>query len=314
MKKFIIVFITLILTFTLSACSAKASTNPDENSTIEESTLLTPEVDVTSDENEIDISIFPEVKPSSENLNIYRNEVSKRISSLGEKDSFFSNEEWSVISKSTWLNGEKYRHKSYISKYSSLYDEITKYYLPVVFRDGNLLIMWYTTESGSVLFEKVDGVGSIRGGNYGGELHHDTSSEEIISSTVTKTVTYTQETGKVKVYQFGKIVDEFSVLENSIYCGFSSFEGYIFRNGTDIYSLKAIDTYGGDGTVVSIAHNVKYVIDADYYFGSDPWCQPLFLMEDGSIKCYIGWNGDKDAAPDDISHLCDLQYEGSYDK
>lgn len=269
--------------------------------------------DITDTGEEIDISIFPELDTSSEKgLELYRKEVEKRLSDLGEDDTFITDKEWEAISGSEWLTDCKYNHNTYFTTFSELYEETSAYYYPVVFRDGSQLILWYTSESGSLIFEKITGMGSI-GSNYGGEVHYNDSDEDVISSKTNYTTTYVQETGEVKVYEFGKQTDSYSVPKNSVYCGFSYFEGYIFRNGTDVYSLNAVDTHNVDGSVVCIAHNVKYVVDADYYYGSDPWCQPLFLMADGSIKAYIGWEGNQDS-PDDVSHLCDLQYEGSWDK
>lgn len=297
MKKIISLVIILVIASTaLCSCGKDTQTNSSGAS------------------EKIDISIFPEVETIAENLDIYREEVSKRLASLGEDESFISDKEWEAISNSEWLTDSKYRHNAYFTTFNESYEETSEYYYPVLFREGNQLILWYTTESGSLLFEKIHGYGNL-GGNYGGEVHHDTSeNEETISSKTEYTVTYAQETGEVKVWKFGKIAETFTgVPQGSIYCGFSTFEGFIFRNGTDVYSLSAVDTWNADGSVVCIAHNVKYVIDADYYYGSDPWCQPLFLMTDGSIKCYIGWEGNQDT-PDSTTHLCDLQYEGSWDK
>ena len=300
-KTLIIVSLVLVIVATLYGCIAsRADTNSDTS---------TPAV-----EEKIDLSIFPEVEACHENLDIYREEVSKRLASLGEDDAFISDAEWEAISESEWFTETKFRHNAYFTTFSKLYEETSAYYYPVVFRDGSQLILWYTTEYGSLHFERIYGYAGIRS-NYGGEVHYDISDdEEIINQEVEYTLTYTQETGEVKVWKFGTVVDNYSVPKNSVYCGFSYFEGYIFRNGTDVYSLNAIDTHTTDGSVKCIAHNVQYVIDADYYYGSDPWCQPLFQMTDGSIKCYIGWMSDENVSPDDPSHLCDLQYEGSWDK
>ena len=310
MKKLISFVIILVIVATaFYGCSSNTVQSTEEN------TNTTSNVSqLSTDKKEIDISIYPEVKASSENINVYRQEVSKRFASLGENESFITDEDWEAISTSEWLTDSKYRHDIYFATISKMFQETSKYYYPVVYRDSNMLFLWYTTETGSLHFEKIHGYGLPAGGNYGGQVHIDISDEEIITSKYGYTTTYVQETGEFKVRQFGEVVDRYSVPKDSVYCGFSYFEGYIFRNGTDVYALNAVDTHTTDGSVECIAHDVKYVVDADYYFGSDPWCQPLLLMNDGSLKCYVGWEGDENAAPDDTSHLCDLQFEGSYDK
>lgn len=279
-------------------------------------TSKTANVDKTSNtsyQEEIDISIFKEVETSSENVDIYRKEVNSRLDSLKEDESFINDEDWDAISNSEWLTDSKYRHNAYFTTFNELYEETYEYYYPVVFRDGHQLILWYTTESGYLGHVRLFGVGTLPGS--GTQIHYNSSShEEILKSEANYTVTYAKETGEVKVWEFGEVFATFTgIPANSEYCGFSRFEGYIFRSGTDVYSLNAIDTHNADGSVVCIAHNVQYVIDADYYYGSDPWCQPLFIMTDGSVKAYIGWEGDQDT-PDSTTHLCDLQYEGSWDK
>lgn len=268
--------------------------------------------DTTYVSNEIDISVFTEVETSSENISVYRDEVSKRLESLEKGKDFITDQEWAAISSEWDMSQNLYRHQSYFTTFDKLYEETSKYYYPVVFRDGNDLVMWYTSDSGSLLFKGV--YGNWNSSNYGGSTHCDYTTEFISSSSESEyALTYSQETGKMTFWKLGKEISNYSVPAGSVYCGFSDFEGYIFRSGTDVYALKAEGTQNSDGKVVCIAHNVQYVIDADYYFGSDPWCQPLFLMKDGSIKAYIGWNGNQ-ASPDDESHLSELQYEGSWDK
>ena len=317
MKKLITLALLLVLaTSLLCSCTDNAPIATENNTEVGGGTAITEtNADKTdnTENKEIDLSIFPEVKASSENINVYREEVSKKITSVRENKNFITAEEWEAISNSERFAESKYRNNVYFTMFSETSGEISEFYYPVVFRDGDMLVLWYTTQSGKLKFAKLHGNGSIESNN-GIELHIDISNEEIISSKFGYATTYIQETGEFKVWQFGEVFVSYSVPKNSIYCGFSFFEGYIFRNGTDIYALNALDTYTTDGTVECIAHNVKYVIDADYYYGSGPWCQPLFIMKDGSVKCYIGWKGDKNAAPDDTSHLFDPQFEGSWDK
>lgn len=263
-------------------------------------------------EEEIDLSLFPEVDTSSEDaLETYRKEVASRLENLEEGESFFSEVEWKVISSSAeWQAEQLFRHTSTFATFDELYESVYEYYFPVVFRDGESLILWYTTKEGTVLLKGLHG--HFTSSNYVGELHFDSDSyeETVISSEVTETVTYNQETGKVTVWSFQEETTTYSLPKGAVYCGYSVFEGYIFRSGTDVYALRMWGEQPTENAVVCIAHNVKYVIDASYAFGSDPWSQPLLLMTDGTLKVYVGW-GEASDSPD---CLYDLRYEGGYDK
>ena len=133
---------------------------------------------------------------------------------------------------------------------------------------------------------------------------HTALSDQIIKSSYDCTSTYSQSTGELKIWEYGKVVKTYKLPMNSIYCGYSEFEGYIFRESGNVYSAGGISKYD----VEPIAHGVKFVIQTDYKLGSDPWCQPLFLMNDGSVKAYCSWEGD--GAPDNESRLVDIVKDG----
>jgi len=140
-------------------------------------------------------------------------------------------------------------------------------------------------------------------------LHSDgkeISGDCIMSSPHAK-VYYDPNTGIVQQWSFGKQLKEVRVPQGSVYAGHSFWEGYIFRHNTDVYSISSDFT----SQVVPIAHNVQMVLTTDYCLTSDCWSQPLFLMTDGSVKCYVGWNGDQEVL-DDISHLSDVSSDGGF--
>ena len=300
MKKTIILAIVITLLLTALCSCGKTPATPSVSST--------PTV-----QEEIDISSFREVKASSENIHVYREEVTRRTENAQGDDIFISDKDWDVI-QLYWDESDILSKGNVgIVSYSKLYKETSDYCYPVVFRDGESLIMWYTTESGSVLLEEL--YGNLRDSNFIGQAHYDLDNEnELILECHDGSATiYNQETGEVSCWSFGKKMETTNVVKGGIYCGHSHFEGYIFRLGSDVYALRT--RFFEEGKQVEcIAHNVKYVIDSSYSYGSDPWSQPLFLMNDGTVKCYVSWEGNEDAAPDDSSHLCDLQYEGSYQK
>ena len=291
MKKILALFITLVLVVSMF-CSCGNSTPSEEP--VEEPVA------------EIDISIFDEVDASYENLDVYRQEVSKRLNSLEEGNYFISDEEWTAI-ESNW---DEDLHKNTISFTSSNGYEAYDYYYPIVWRDENSLILWYTTENGYVILKRL--CGTWNDSNSVGSLHLQTE-EKTIYSQQDYSLSYNQETGRVTKWLFGKENFSYALPKGSEFCGFSNFEGYIFRDGTDVYALRLRKNQNSEeeAEIVCIAHNVQYVIEADYHFGSDPWSQPLFQMTDGSIKAYIGWEGNEDI-PDSETHLLAPRYEGGY--
>lgn len=297
MKKTLTIAIILIIIAAVFCSCGKASNPPQEN---------TGNIN-SGNVEEVDISLFPEVETSYENLDVYRKEVSKR---LQKDEGFISEDEWEVISQN-W-DDDLYRHKRYFTSFNSLYESLSGYYFPVVFRDEEMLVLWYTSESGSLLFEKLHGYGDF-GGNYGGQVHYDGEDEKVLSTKIDYTLTYNQETGEVKYWSFGIAEHTFTgIPANSLYCGYSEIEGHLFRHGTDVYELNSRLNSDGEHEVYTacIAHDVEYVIDADYRAASDPWSQPLFLMKDGTVKVYVRWEGDNSAPADDPCHLVPPYSEG----
>ena len=138
MKKSAIIVI-LILLIAAALCGCGNSTNEP----VSDDSTSTP---VTE---EIDLSIFPEVETSSEDgLDLYRKEVSSRLKSLEEDESFITDEEWKAISNE-W-GGDLYRHNTYFTSFDSLYEETSKYY--ITNNDGNILV----DGNGEKLYAKLE--------------------------------------------------------------------------------------------------------------------------------------------------------------
>jgi hypothetical protein len=259
MKKFSIAILLLVLLCsTLCACGNKEETK----------------------EPSIDISAFHEVEPSPENLNIYREEVSNKL----EKEENFLSEDEKFIVENRMLYKSDFIHNT---TYFRLPDESRYYYYPVIYRTGDTLILWYTDYTSSVKIEPLSS--NWRGNtNYLGELHSDDEEQEWLMSSIKGTLTYDKELGDINVWHLNQIQEIIKVPMNSTYCGYSHFEGFIFRSGTDVYGVdenpetKLLE-------VAFIAHDVKFVIDTDYRAASDPWSQPLFLIL--VTPYYEGGNG-----------------------
>ena len=306
MKKFFFsaLAITLVFSIVFLCGCGNSSTAPTESKSETESET---ESEITSKDLSYSVKDFLEVKPSDEYLYIYREEVKSRLQKLDEESNFTTDLEWNAI-RSLYTNKSLQLTYDSITSYSGYYSD--EYFYPVVYSSGNSLFLWYTNESGRVIVEELSDIysGST---NYLGTLHCDEDTESIqkIYNSHSVIVTYDNENYIAQKWEFGKAVLSAQLPEDTVYCGFSNFEGLIFRAGSDVYSLK-----DNDGKPTVIAHNVKYVIDTEYRCGSDPWSQPLFLMEDGTIKVYISWEGDKAAPVDDESHLVDPYHEGSHGK
>ena len=300
-----LLLVAAIIVSVLSGCSSNTQPNPSTAPSI------TTEPTTTTEPDEIDVYQFKEVETIHENIDIYRAEVSARLKRVENGENFLSEEETEIIKR--WEEDVEHEEVEFntfsFTTFNRTFTEMSNFFYPVLYREGHSLILWYTTESGSVLLERVDGW--LNGGNYIGHLHCDTQEEDWVRSHNGSVLTWNEESYKINLWHFGEVVESFNVPEESVYCGFSDFEGHLFRHGTDVYALD-LDTQTWSGTLTCIAHGVQFVIDSSYAQGSDPWSQPLFLMEDGSIKAYVSWEGDKDAPVDDPSHLVDPWYEGSY--
>ena len=104
-------------------------------------------------------------------------------------------------------------------------------------------------------------------------------------------------------YEKGKIAEEVTLPENAMYAGFGH-EGYLFRVGSDVYTVDLDNwhTAADEVKLEKIASGVKMVLSSDYKMTSDAFSQPLFLMEDGSVKVYCHW----------YTNLQNPFYEGGY--
>jgi len=298
MKKFNIIALALVVIISLAilvgCANPTANAYPVADTTPIETLPTNTSIEATAEE--LDLSDFAEVDPNAEEaMEIYRNEVQRR-----DSESFISEEESAILKDSGF---DVHTDGIWLSKYDSYWSEVTKYYYPVVFRNGDSLVLWYTTEYGSLRFETISG---DYFSNYGGSVHYNGETGSVMENTMAYSLVYNANDGEVLQYEFGAVTHSFKIPSNAVYCGSSFFEGYIFRDGSDVYSLNT-----ETAECICIAHGVAYVIDTDYYYGSDPWCQPLFLMEDGQVLAYIGWDMYGDA-PDDPGHLLPLQYEGGY--
>jgi hypothetical protein len=320
----IIVAIIALMCIVLSACaqSTGATTSANGEVTTEVSSIPTTETLASRQEigathtiftstvntkSTANHSSFVELEDDSDEVfDYYRFEVARRIRS--GKD-FITEDEAKWYIDNGYVIGN--RSGGLIHRDNTLYYSYSSYYYPIVVTIGGRDRLVYTYEDGDVLIDP-----SLSHTNYLGSLHLTYEESEALGENVefmectsACTIIYNPDMEVMQVYQLGHVVE--STTAKGVYTGKSFWVGYIFRDGSDVYAVRWDDDKEEYQSVL-IARHVQYVIDADYYLGSDPWSQPLFLMEDGTIKAYLDWNDPEH--PDSVENLVDPYYEGGYDR
>lgn len=299
MKKFIAMIMTLLLMMaTLVACGNTPSTDPSTSNPIETTMATEPSSTApsTDDPSEDKIPSSFSTLPSAENLiETYQMEVKYRLS----REEYFTIEEREYLAKHEYDYG--YRC---IREYAN--GALYTYAYPVVYRVEDDIVIAYS-RAGILSFEGEYEVTNNLWKIYGSPSVHTSqlTEEEKEIAEERGSVAYNSTSGSVSFWEFGELVATHTVPAGAVYAGVSDWEGYIFRAGSEVYAVAL------EGSR-KIADGVSVVILADYYAGSDDWSQPLFLMQDGSLKVYCSWYGDREAPADDPCHLQDICYEGGY--
>ena len=237
-----------------------------------------------------------------EKITAYREVVKEKTS----YNSYFTNEE-----KQLYDNYGYTSHDDWISQYDEKNNKTSELYFPVLFFGNNKVYVMYTSNIGYTFYKEL---GNNSSTEFIGYLHDpDKKPKDAIPVTSTEeyTILFSSSENSFTAYQYGKEVDSCEIPEDSVYCGHSFFEGYIIRTGSDVYAVNMFPIKN----VTCIAHNVSYVLDSDYFYSTDRWSEPLFLMEDGTAKVYIGSirvQEELDVEPDDPIFLYEPLNEGSY--
>lgn len=301
MKKFIAIITVCLFTF-ICVCSFVGCSNDAKKS---EQTPAIPAAQQNTEATTEPTYDFPQLDEDNL-LDLYTLEVKSRYS-----DGFFlmKDEE-----EEFYASAENYYIRS---GYIQIWDigSLDDYYNPVLYLKEDKPILAYTDEYGNVQLKGIYAVGSA----YYGRLHKPVDLPEdykSISSDHNKEIVFTG--SRVLVYRMRDIVASYDISENARYCGKSGSEGYIFRIGDEVYALRnehfsAIENFL-DFKLEKLAEGVKFVVLADCKLSSDPWSywsQPIFQMEDGSLKAYVSWEGNEED-PADSGHLVDVHEGGGY--
>ncbi len=217
-------------------------------------------------------------------------------------DKFRYNEEY--------FSGFGFENYSSESKTVNYYN--SKYFHPVFVRDKNSKALFLLVINDKGYLYGFTSSSSQNPTKYFGYIHHNiVNGEEIMSRFPLKSLVYNANDNKITLWSFGKAISSTDVIKGASYVGYSEAEFiYLFHSVTDVYGFKILDSDTNLSTIFPVAHNVTTVIDCNYCLSSDAWGQPLFLMQNGTIKAYIGFDGE--GKSDDASHLMDIMYEGSY--
>lgn len=283
----------------------------------------TPDTSENTSDNATDISVkenstdsFLSVPAEGKEIESYRAEVHRRLAEMNKDE----NADFVTEAEEIYLeeNGYNIPGKGMqLDRYDTMYAELSTYYFPIMYKTDRSVQLWCMSTGGQLYIYAIEGkLSDGFSSDYLGNANYTVvGEEEIVRNFEDVAVVYDAKTGNVSFWSLGEKLSEHKVPENSVYTGFSYWEGYIFRSGTDVYAVRDYGVYSNEEKeTVVIAHNVKLVIDASYAMGSDDWSQPLFLMTDGSIKGYCTWRGEKGAPADDESYLYEIPHEGSYDK
>ncbi len=175
--------------------------------------------------------------------------------------------------------------------------------------DGSAYVVFYLSDYGSVENEIVGGryysVPSVY-------THYDGSSSlRTLSRRMFFNIMYDEtNTHKISIWSFDKVIASYDLPvsgKDTVYCGYSSHLGYIFRVDNHLIIFSA--SYGQDKIPVLtgkiVADNVQRVLDSDYQYHSDLSGQILLQTTDGAVKVLC-------ESPNDQLKLVDPLYEGSY--
>jgi len=295
-KKIVLTFVlSIILLFIMGYIST-----PESSSKISKASINpTVDLELTSTE--------PIAVLENPTIQSYRKEVSKRLENKG---SFITDEEWAEFNKYYSLCSPERRNLFIISGDST-------YYYPIICTQNGNQVLWYTGQTGWI-YQKP-----LSGGNLKtiGSLHSDMKDEnqidlqyETIIASYSETVSYDQKTGKITRWILGEEETLVKLEGNPLYCGNSFWEGYIFHSvDGDVFAVRNL--FGKGWSIDIIAHNVKFVVLSDYNYMSGAWSQPLFYMNNGTLKVYHATTTEKKDRPtDDEFFLKDPIYEGGYRK
>lgn len=247
---------------------------------------------------------------SNEVLKTYWNAVYDRVWEAGRGGAYLTADEHNyLLDKGFHLYDFEGR---YIGKFDSRTGSFRMSYFPVVFEGQNGIELWFTDDSGNLQMKAIEGkLTNNRTWDLFEDAHHTLDQNEtILTQNAFFQTVYDSTTGCISVWEFGQKIREHFVPKNSIYAGFSSVEGFIFRSGSDVYAVRDYRCDKMKFGVEVIAHNVEFVIDADYEADNpDEFSQPLFLMKDGSVMCYCTFYSEDGIPVDDERHLIQIRFE-----
>lgn len=298
MKKFFRI-ITLVLALTTLLISANVASAKEIDSTNGSSEDLSNEcfLEFPGEENVIDL---------------YRKEIHKRMNKSIMGYSFVTDEEYKLLEDNGY---DVIAEENTVLKYNKRYGSIERFYFPVIYKTLNGIEMWYVNYDGEVRVEVI--TGKISSGylwQKRGNVHYNSNDEDqVLISCTYFVITYDNSNGCISVWEMGENIRNHYIPANSIYAGKSDNEGFIFRYDSDIYAVRDYGCYTHEFGVRVIAHNVEFVISTDYEADDpDTYSQPLFLMKDGTVKCYCTFYSDEITPPDDVENLIDVRFENGF--
>lgn len=255
---------------------------------------------------------FLEFPGNEKILDSYRAEIHLRLNRSIMGDYFVTYEEYELLKNNGY---DVIEEGKLIQKYDKRYGGIERFYFPVIYNTANGIEMWYVDYDGDLRVKAITGnLSSGYSWQERGNVHFNpTNDEQVLISCIYYAITYDNSSGCVSVLEVGCNTRKHYVPINSIYAGKSDNEGFIFRSGSDVYAICDYGCGTHEFGVRVIAHDVEFVITTDYE-ADDPdiYSQPLFLMKDGTVKCYCTFYSDEFTTPDDEDNLIDIRFENGF--
>lgn len=256
-----VIFIIALLIFSFATCSSNTSTGTDSATS------------VTDPAPGLKVIEFPIINPV----------FSEQFSKMSEEEKA----EYSASLFSDYFNAleDHYpqEHLEIKGNYSYEYD----LYYPVEFHEevrtgysGDFVIG--VDEQG---YLKVSWLSYV---DFGSAMVHEESLkdyEKIIFSSPNCWVVYNPLLGEITKYDLTDGEESLGyVPKESVFVGTSTvWNRLIFQNGSDIWFVEL----NRRDTPYMVCSDVDYVIDVDYDLTDDANSEPLFMMEDGSVKAYL---------------------------
>lgn len=276
MKKFLLIT-TILFCILIGGCSEK-------NEQVADVEKITIDFEQLAYEEFINnLPLLPE--NDLQLLKEYRKEVIRRIES---EDSFLSEQESEILEEHEYYGGGRLWYK--LENKGTISMNMQSWYAPIFYKDNNddIILVLTDLENGMVLWRDINDL-YYDPSAWIGNIHKDETEEldKIYELARNSLIEYDTKNQKINIWAYGELEKNFPLSENAKFVGKGEVGELYFREKSKVYRFS----YEKDWSYTLIADKVKEVVVTNYYFDYKHYCQPLFLMKDGTLKVYIEIEG-----------------------